>query len=73
MADACGWNDTFASDEHDHVYDIIHVRFKSLPTSSLKWAQQSHKTKGRDIKIKDTNKCEAFGAVGESRMRWWNK
>lgn len=39
----------------------------STPTSaiSLKWAQQSYKTNGRDIKIKDTNKCEAFGAVGE--------
>lgn len=33
--------------------------------NSLKWAQQSHKSNGRDIKIKDTNKCEAFGAVGE--------
>ena len=24
--DVCGWNDTFASDKHGHVYDIIHVR-----------------------------------------------
>ena len=43
-----------------------HVGFDSLPSSLLKWARQSHKSKGRDIKIRDTSKCEALGTVGKT-------